>query len=298
MSPPNILTLLFCALSLLSPPLLSAAKTVWKEYTLAEITLQVPADWQVGPHSDATALLFTDTDGKSTLLARWWTDDAGRSEREAILSSQVVVIDGKPAQLLCLRGDGGEHIKVVIKAPMDPARIFTLTFSATGAGCGAASSLFWEIIKRVGFKRTGTSTAPSSEIAGPSPQDVDLDDRLGQKCQPVDPGLWQHPVLHTLQQRQGVHLQWIQRCGDQGYLIFGADFDHDPQGQTNDFFYPLFIDVLEANSGQPLALVAVQERLLIQLRQLGPDQYDFNHAELDNPAAVIWKEAPNTGRKK
>jgi hypothetical protein len=245
-SPPNILTLLFCALSLLSPPLLSAAKTVWKEYTLAEITLQVPADWQVGPHSDATALLFTDTDGKSTLLARWWTDDAGRSEREAILSSQVVVIDGKPAQLLC----------------------------ATGAGCGAASSLFWEIIKRVGFKRTGTSTAPSSEIAGPSPQDVDLDDRLGQKCQPVDPGLWQHPVLHTLQQRQGVHLQWIQRCGDQGYLIFGADFDHDPQGQTNDFFYPLFIDVLEA------------------------DQYDFNHAELDNPAAVIWKEAPNTGRKK
>jgi hypothetical protein len=143
------------------------------------------------------------------------------------------------------------------------------------------------MIKRLRFGQVTAAAAQPSlkpQMAGT----FDLGPQLGKGCRPVDLNAWQHPALQTIRQRKEAHLQWVQLCAGDSYPVFGADFDFDPQGQTKDFFYPLFIDTLQANQGRPLAFVAIKDRLLIQVRQLGPDQYDFNYAELDNPAATVW----------
>jgi len=292
----TIAKLLLVAMLLFFPLRLLAADSPWQEYPAGEVTFQAPTDWRLTQESDTDGQLFVSPDGQSTLLARWWADASGRSDREAIVSNQLVVADGRPAQLLHLQGDGRESLKLVLKTPAASDRTFTLTLTRSNEDFSNGSSLFREMIKRLRFSQPAAQDGPSIGDAEQSAQSVSLGQKLGQECRPVALDSWQHRARTTIQQRKGVHLQWVQRCGDHGYPVFGAEFDYDPQGQTSDFFHPLFVDALAANQGQSLAFVAIRDRLLIQVRQLGPDQYDFNYAELDNPAAAIWKLPPRAAK--
>ncbi|MDD2465844.1 MAG: hypothetical protein PHI97_17740 [Desulfobulbus sp.] len=269
--------------SCLSSPL--RAEQAWKASSLGEMSIEIPAAWHISEVEDGQGRRFTSPDGTTTLLARWWDNDSGRSERATIRSSRLVVVDGRAAQLLHLKGNADESLKLVVKSPTTTDRIFTLTLTSNNEDFSKGSPLLREMIKRLHINKQAITAAQSSQTAG---EEAPGFDRLGKDCRMVDVAAWQHPTLKPIGQRKAVHLKWVQLCANGTYPVFGAEFDYDPQGQTNDFFYPLLIDTLAANQGQPVAFVAIKDRLLFQARQLGPDQYDFNYAELGNPAATIW----------
>ena len=279
--------LLILVLITLWPSIGPWAEPLWKSYPVAEITLEAPADWRQREDAQEQGAQFVGPDG-SALFAHWCTDECGRSERENILTSRLVVVDGRAAQLLHLKGGDHERLKLVVKSPTTKGRRFTLILVSPGEDLRTGSPLFAEIIKRLHFSSTAETAAQAPPRAKTIAPDFDMQGRLGTDCRRVDPASWHHPTLEPIKRRKAVHLKWVQLCAGDSYPVFGAEFDYDPQGQTNDFFYPLLIDALEANQGRPLAFVAIGDRLLIQARQLGKDQYDFNHAELDNPGAAVW----------
>jgi hypothetical protein len=89
--------------------------------------------------------------------------------------------------------------------------------------------------------------------------------RFGRDCLNVDLANWRHPVRGVLQSRPQAHLAWVLLCRNRSYPVFGAHFDYDPQGATKDFFYPLYLEMLEANSHKPFSFVAVNDNLAIHV---------------------------------
>lgn len=278
-----IASLLF---SCLSAPL--QAEQAWKAYSLAEMSIEIPASWHISEAKSTQERRFASHDDATTLLARWWNNENGRSERGTIRSSRLVVVDGRPAQLLHLKEMDTERLKLVVKSPTITNRTFTLTLTSNNEDFSKGSPLLGEMIKRLHFSGQAITAAQALSATKEEAPAVDRLDLLGKNCRAMDLGTWQHPALKPIGQRKAVHLKWVQLCAGDTYPVFGAEFDYDPQGQTNDFFYPLLIDTLEANQGQPLAFAGIKDRLLIQARKLGPDQYDFNYAELGHPDAKIW----------
>ncbi|ADW17744.1 hypothetical protein Despr_1592 [Desulfobulbus propionicus DSM 2032] len=118
-------------------------------------------------------------------------------------------------------------------------------------------------------------------LAASAEPPLDLSQQLGRDCHPVDARAWKSPALEIVRQRPKTELQWVQLCREGQYPVFGVRFAYDPQGQTNDFFYPLFLDVLEANGHRPFAFVETQDRLLIEVGGEGGDQLDLNYIQLD-----------------
>ena len=286
MQPPARLLVLTLLLFCFSPGL--ATEQGWKSYLLAGFTMEAPADWSFSEMRDQHEYRFVSPDGATTLLARWWDDDTGRSERDNIRSTQLVVVEGRPAQLLHLKEKDHETLKLVVHSPTTKGRTLTLALASQKEDFSKGSPLFKEVIKRLHFSGKAITSAQPSSAAMDEKPGFDLSNRLGKDCRMVDLAAWHHPALKPIGERRAVHLKWVQLCAGDTYPIFGAEFDYDPQGRTNDFFFPLLIDTLHANQGRPLAFVAIRDRLVMQVRQSGTDEYDFNYAELDNPASTIW----------
>lgn len=84
-------------------------------------------------------------------------------------------------------------------------------------------------------------------------------------CSDVSPATWQHPAKALLLQK-GVIIERVQLCNAGKYPVFHARFPFDPQGQTEDYFNPLYAAMRKANGGAPFAFVATTDNTVVSVR--------------------------------
>ncbi|NLR74893.1 MULTISPECIES: hypothetical protein [Leeia] len=97
----------------------------------------------------------------------------------------------------------------------------------------------------------------------PLPQTL-LYTRLAKGCEEVSLQGWKHPVKGVFEHNR-VKLYRVQLCNERKYPVFYVDVPYDPQGQTGDYFWPLYESLRKANGGWPLSLVAVNNNTVIML---------------------------------
>jgi hypothetical protein len=100
--------------------------------------------------------------------------------------------------------------------------------------------------------------------------------QFGQDCEAVALASWSHPALAAIRKRKQARLEWAMLCRNQSHPVFAMTFDYDPQGRTNDFFMPLYDDVLKASGGAAFSVVSLRDKLIIDVALAGKDQIDVN----------------------
>ena len=113
---------------------------------------------------------------------------------------------------------------------------------------------------------------------------------LDEGCLDLDIQQWRHKTRYVIESRKEAHLHWVKMCRNKTYPVFGVKFDYDPQGKTDDFFHPLFWDLLEANGYWPYSIVAIDDNLAIHIYQekkyeLLVDYEDLVTVNSENPVA-------------
>lgn len=83
-------------------------------------------------------------------------------------------------------------------------------------------------------------------------------------CSNVD-NTWSHPTEKVLIER-GVNIEQVQLCNQGKYPIFHVHFPYDPNGQTGDYFSPLFKEMKKANGKWPYSFVAIDSNTVISVK--------------------------------
>ena len=117
----------------------------------------------------------------------------------------------------------------------------------------------------------GALAAPGGGAAAAPPGlgQTPLYTRLTHDCRTVDLATWTHPTRQVLA-RHGVTLDKLQICNDNRYPIYTVRFKYDPQGQTSDYFHPLYADMAKANGYWPFSFVDTRDDLIVDVR---PDRH-------------------------
>lgn len=123
------------------------------------------------------------------------------------------------------------------------------------------------ILLAFGMQVAGTSDAGRQVVENNRGSNGTISEQFEDDCIDVDLKSWQHKTRRVLEGRKEVHIEWVKMCRKRTYPVYGVRFDYDPQGQTRDFFHPLFWDMLEANHYWPYAFVAVNDGLVIRVYQ-------------------------------
>lgn len=96
---------------------------------------------------------------------------------------------------------------------------------------------------------------PGLAAATPPPlENTELYNRIASNCHDVDLASWTHPTRAVLEHNK-IPLERVQLCNDGRYPIFHVRLPYDPQGQTRDFFVPLYEQMRKANGKWPYAFV-------------------------------------------
>ncbi len=121
---------------------------------------------------------------------------------------------------------------------------------------------------------------PPPIVTAPPEMATVLDGRFGDDCVALDLNTWQHPTRSEIDRRPEAHLKWVLLCQRRTFPVFGLDFDHDPQGQTDGFFNPLFHDLLRANGHWPYTIVAVRDGLAITVSGSRKSPISIDYADI------------------
>jgi hypothetical protein len=119
--------------------------------------------------------------------------------------------------------------------------------------------------------------AQSAEAPGPRLKDTHLYRATATGCEPVEISRWTHPAKAVLERRGSANLEWAELCNSRTYPIFGVRFKFDPRGRTSDYFRPLYLEVLQANNGWPLAFVSLADNVVIDLKLTGPRRVSVSY---------------------
>lgn len=103
--------------------------------------------------------------------------------------------------------------------------------------------------------------------------DTRLFKSVARGCADVAPAAWTHPARALLQQR-GVQLLRVQLCNNRQYPVLHVHFPFDPQGQTEDWFGPLYAALRQAGAA-PLAFVAPRDGSIVYLEATRVDYESF-----------------------
>lgn len=115
------------------------------------------------------------------------------------------------------------------------------------------------------------STATAREL--PRLNDTRLFTTLARGCADVAPAAWRHPARAVLQQK-GVQVLRVQLCNNRQYPVLHVHFPFDPQGQTEDWFGPLYASLRQAGAA-PLAFVAPRDGSIVYLEATRVDVESF-----------------------
>jgi hypothetical protein len=134
------------------------------------------------------------------------------------------------------------------------------------------------------------SLAPA--FAAPALEKTDLHSHLANHCRDVALDHWSHPTADVLK-KAGVAISKLQLCNGGKYPIFTVRFKFDPNGQTADFFEPLYANMAVANGFWPFSFVDLEDDTIVNVganrkRELKISFEDFQ----EDPSA-----APDSGSK-
>lgn len=93
---------------------------------------------------------------------------------------------------------------------------------------------------------------------------MDLRARFGSDCRMEPTDDWAHPTRNVVLQ-SGVAVSWVALCGAHDMPVIAARFPFDPQGATDDYFWPLYHRMITATQGQPFAFVDLDGNSLLLL---------------------------------
>src|SRR5579871_3659596 len=86
----------------------------------------------------------------------------------------------------------------------------------------------------------------------------DLYTKIAHDCHSLDLSKWQHPT-RTVMENAGVQIIKVELCNGGKYPIFTVGFKYDPQGQTDDYFDPLYANMAQANGFWPYSFVDTED---------------------------------------
>jgi len=144
--------------------------------------------------------------------------------------------------------------------------------------------------------------APTTDmVSGAGP--INVMPWFGDDCQAVDMATWSHPTRKVLEAKPAVSLQFVWLCDQNRLPVFGVSLKYDPQGMTNDFFYPLYLDLLNANGRRPYDIFDVPDNLDIGIARDGDTGMYVDIREIDigdvagptasQPPAAPWSPSPD-----
>ena len=84
---------------------------------------------------------------------------------------------------------------------------------------------------------------------------------FGDDCEAVDMATWSHPTRQVLETSPAVDLQFVWLCEDKQLPIFGVSLEYDPRAISDDFYYPLYLDLHDANDRWPFDIFDVTDNL-------------------------------------
>ncbi|MCG6576994.1 hypothetical protein EGM97_20050 [Pseudomonas sp. AF32] len=119
-------------------------------------------------------------------------------------------------------------------------------------------------------------------MAYPALQDTELYTQKATDCQDVDLATWQHPTRIVLE-KNGIKLERVQLCNGGRYPIFLGEVPYDPQGQTKDFFLPLYEQLRKANGKWPYVLVANNYGEMVYVSYPQSDSISLAYENFDVP---------------
>lgn len=227
-------------------------------------------DWQYpegDPRADLGTTNYTTTTLGGQSAIRYESNMSGAN---GILNQLIVVLDKKDAK----------------------GRQLTILFETYGRREAVFRPIFETILKSFIVHSRSQQTrldqgAPAQATVVSSPQSTDLIRRFGNDCQAVDLRTWQHKTRQVLASRKQAHLKWVWLCRKKTYPVFGVDFHYDPRGQTKDFFYPLYQDLLKANDRWAYSIVDRPDKVIINITRSGKNGFSIDMEELPDPGSSV-----------
>jgi hypothetical protein len=122
----------------------------------------------------------------------------------------------------------------------------------------------------------------SQAMAYPALKDTELYTQKTTDCQDVDLATWQHPA-RTVLEKSGIKLERVQLCNQGRYPIFQGEVPYDPQGQTKDFFLPLYEQLRKANGKWPYVLVASNYGEMVYVSYPQDDSISLDYENFEAP---------------
>jgi hypothetical protein len=113
-------------------------------------------------------------------------------------------------------------------------------------------------------------------------KDTELYTKLASDCHDVDLATWKHPT-RTVLEKNKVPLERVELCNGGHYPIFHVQFPYDPQGQTKDFFLPLYQEMRKANGKWAYAFVSPNDAQVVYVSYPASDAIDLNYEFFAEP---------------
>ena len=274
---PQILALFFALLLFLSafPPQVQAEE--WTTYKFGEVSIQAPASWQISYRKPGREIHLTSPDGVYSLLAFWWFPDEPLLGYSDIVAHEEFSLAGRRAMMIT--SDFPQHgtYGLAFLDPRQDGTQFVMNLEFADKDFDKAAILLDELLSRLRYGGTmGGASRQFGQSQGESGQSTQgnkgpgtligiLAARLGSECAQSDLDAFRHASRSAFDSRDGARLRWVIMCNGGRLPVFGTEFAYDPRMQTNDFFYPLYLEILEAMGGQPFAIVSIKDDALITI---------------------------------
>ncbi|OAN49312.1 hypothetical protein A6A04_04140 [Paramagnetospirillum marisnigri] len=86
--------------------------------------------------------------------------------------------------------------------------------------------------------------------------------QIASDCRPIQMATWSHPTKEVMAERQ-VRLLKAELCREDKFPVFTVKFPYDPQGATESYFNPLYVEMAAANGNWPFAFVDPEDNLVV-----------------------------------
>ena len=86
--------------------------------------------------------------------------------------------------------------------------------------------------------------------------------QIASGCRSIQMAKWRHPTKEVMAGRQ-VRLLKAELCREDKFPVFTVKFPFDPQGATDSYFNPLYVEMAAANGDWPFAFVDPEDNLVV-----------------------------------
>ncbi|WP_316863181.1 hypothetical protein [uncultured Cohaesibacter sp.] len=113
-----------------------------------------------------------------------------------------------------------------------------------------------------------------------------IEKRLKTQCILRSKDEWDHPT-YSVMVDAGVDFRFVMQCKDFDHTVFGVSFRYDMRAKTDDYFHPLYFNMIKANNGRPFSFLEVRDYLLASLRRETNGNLLLDFADLDPPDPTV-----------